>query len=229
LPSTPALRREEITLRVGLITALMHVKGYAAQETKAAAERAQQLIEQAKALGEPCGDPLSLFSVIYGFWVVNVARFNGDAARELAAQFLALAYKQKTSGPVMLAHRMMGMTLMSTGDLAEGRTHLDRALALYDPTEHGDLTTRFGTDARVAILEWRSRALWMPGYPIAARNDVEESFRSARQMGNAATLMHALAHCTISITVVIFCWHICLISESMGHHDSEIMDDRSID
>ena len=32
-----------------------------------------------------------------------------------------------------------------------------------------------------------------------------------------------------SITVVIFCWHICVISESMGHHDSEIMDDRSID
>jgi hypothetical protein len=32
-----------------------------------------------------------------------------------------------------------------------------------------------------------------------------------------------------SITVVIFYWHICLISESMGHHDSEIMDDGSID
>jgi hypothetical protein len=30
-----------------------------------------------------------------------------------------------------------------------------------------------------------------------------------------------------SITVVIFCWHICLISESMGHHDSEIMVARS--
>ena len=33
----------------------------------------------------------------------------------------------------------------------------------------------------------------------------------------------------VSITVVIFCWHILLISESMDHHDSEIMDDRSID
>ena len=32
-----------------------------------------------------------------------------------------------------------------------------------------------------------------------------------------------------STTVVILCWHICLISESMGHHDLEIMDDRSID
>ena len=36
------------------------------------------------------------------------------------------------------------------------------------------------------------------------------------------------AHGT-SITVAIFCWRICLISESMGHHDSEIMDDRGID
>jgi hypothetical protein len=33
----------------------------------------------------------------------------------------------------------------------------------------------------------------------------------------------------LSITVVSFCWRICLISESMGHHDSEIMDDGSID
>ena len=32
-----------------------------------------------------------------------------------------------------------------------------------------------------------------------------------------------------SITVVIFCWRILLISESMDHHDLEIMDDRSID
>src|SRR4051812_12799089 len=32
-----------------------------------------------------------------------------------------------------------------------------------------------------------------------------------------------------NITVVIFCWRDCLISESMGHHDSEIMDDGGID
>ena len=38
-----------------------------------------------------------------------------------------------------------------------------------------------------------------------------------------------IAASALSITVVIFCWQICLISESMGHHDSEIMDDRSID
>ena len=71
LPATPALRREQIKLQVALITPLMHVKGYAAPETKAAAERARLLIEQAEALGEPPEDPLLLFSVLYGFWVAN--------------------------------------------------------------------------------------------------------------------------------------------------------------
>ena len=49
LPSTPGLRREEIKLQVALITPLVHVKGYAAPETKAAVEEARLLIEQAEA------------------------------------------------------------------------------------------------------------------------------------------------------------------------------------
>ena len=53
LPGTPALRREEIKLQVALIAPLLHLKGYAGPETKAAVERARQLIEQAEALGEP--------------------------------------------------------------------------------------------------------------------------------------------------------------------------------
>ena len=43
LPSTPALRRGQIELQVALITPLLHVKGYAAPETKAAVEQARLL------------------------------------------------------------------------------------------------------------------------------------------------------------------------------------------
>jgi hypothetical protein len=67
LPGTPALRHEQIKLQVAVITPLVHVKGYAARETKAAAEQARLLIEKAEALGEPPEDPLLLFSVLYGF------------------------------------------------------------------------------------------------------------------------------------------------------------------
>jgi hypothetical protein len=88
------LRREEIKFQVALIPALLHVKGYASPEAKAATERAHVLIKQAESVGEALEDPLLLFSVLYGIWVANLIAFNGDACRYLAPQFLALAEKQ---------------------------------------------------------------------------------------------------------------------------------------
>jgi predicted ATPase len=72
LPGTPALRREEIALQVALITPLMHLKGHAAPESRAAVEKARLLIEQAEALGEHSEDPLLLFSVLYGVFMANL-------------------------------------------------------------------------------------------------------------------------------------------------------------
>ena len=189
LPGTPALRREQIKLQVALITPLIHVKGYAAAETKAAAEQARLLIEQAEALGEPPEDPLLLFSVLYAFWVANFVAFNGDVCRDLAAQFLALAEKQRATVPLMIGHRLMGISLLFTGDIAVARAHLDQAIALYDPAEHRPLATRFGVDSRVSILSFRSLALWLLGYPEAALRDADDALKNAREMGQAATLM----------------------------------------
>ena len=199
LPPTPALRREQIRLQVALITPLVHVKGWAAPETKAAAERARWLIEQAESLGEPSEDPLLLFSVLYIFWAVNYLAFNGDAMRELAAQFLTLAEKQgATTGPLMIGHRLMGNSLFLTGDLTEGRAHFDQALALYDPAEHRVLAARFSQDIRVAILCNRSWALWLLGYPDAALADVDHALEDAREIGQAATLLYALLHVSVT-------------------------------
>jgi predicted ATPase len=94
LPTTPALRREEIKLQVAVITPLIHVKGYAAPETKAAAERARQLIAQAEAIGEPPEDSLLLFSVLFAFWAASHIAFKGDVMRELAKEFLSRAEKK---------------------------------------------------------------------------------------------------------------------------------------
>ncbi len=124
LQSTPALRREQISLQVALITPLIHVKGYAAPETKAAVERARLLIEEAQARGEPPEDPLLLFSVLYGFWVANFVAFNGDICRDLARRFLALAAKHGTAAPPMIGRYIMGNSSLFTGDLVEARASL---------------------------------------------------------------------------------------------------------
>ena len=198
LPATPALRREQIKLQVALLTPLIHVKGYAAPETTAAAERARLLIEQAEALEEPPEDPLLLFSVLYSFWVARFVAFNGKVMRELAAQFLSLAEKQGAAVPLMVGHRNMGVSLLHTGDIDEARVHIDRAIALYDPAKHRPLATRFGQDVRVALLFYRSLALWPLGYPEAALADADRAVRDAREIDQAVSLMAALTLTSLS-------------------------------
>ena len=211
LPSTPVLRRMQINLQVALITPLNYVNGWAAPETKAAIERARLLLEQADALGEPPEDPLLLFSVLINVWSANFVAFNGDISHDLAAQMLALAEKQKTSfrhrrdqqGCAMVAHNFLGATLLLRGEIAEARTNFNQAaetrrvrgrrMAHYDPAEHRPLATRFREDPGVAILYFRSKALWLLGHPVAALTDIDQALKYARESAFTVSLLWALS------------------------------------
>ena len=181
LPATPTLRREHIKLQVGLANALYHTKGMAAAETRAAFDQARAMIEQAERLGEHLEDPLLLYSVLYGFFIAKFINFDGDAACALARQFLALAAQQKATAPIMIGHRLLGMTLLFMGDAAEGLSHLDRALALYDPAVHRPLATRFGHDVGAATLTFRPLAQWLLGYPKTALAEIDRGLDAARE------------------------------------------------
>jgi predicted ATPase len=170
----------------------MHVKGYSAPETQAAMERARLLIERAETLGETPDDPLLLFLVLYGFWTANYNTFEGVLCRDAAAHFLALAEKQGATVPRVIGHRIMGPCLTIRGDIVEAQEHYDRALALYNPTEHRHLAARFSADASVIILTHRAWNLWLLGYPTTARRDADEALKNAREIGQAVSLMFAL-------------------------------------
>jgi predicted ATPase len=196
LPGTTALRREQIKFQIALANALMHTKGYAAPETKAALDRARLLVARAEALGEPPEDPLLLLSVLHGFWVASHVAFDGDAVRDLAVAFMALAEKQGTIFPRVLGHRVMGTSLLFLGEFAEGRAHLDSAISLYDPAAHRPLATRFGHDVGAAILSNRPLALWLLGYPAAAQKDAEDAIELAQAIGQTATFLYTLTRVT---------------------------------
>ena len=192
LPSTRDVRSEQLRLQVALITPLIHVKGYAAPETKAVVDQAKLLVEQAEALGEPVEDPLFTLVVLYGEYVANLVAFNGDRLMELAAESLALAEKQRTDVALMVGHRIKAMALMHTGELALGKEHFDRAIALYDPVKHRPLAARFGQDVRTTIMSFKALALWLLGYPDAGLTDVRSALNCAREFGQLPTLAHAL-------------------------------------
>ena len=117
--------------------------------------------------------------------------------RELAEQFSILAEKQEATVPIMIGHRLMGHALLMTGEIAKAQAHYSQGLALYDPVEHRPFATRFGTDISVAILGFRSLALWLLGYPDAALGDADCALKDAREIGHAATWMYALNHAAI--------------------------------
>jgi hypothetical protein len=143
LPVTATLRRVRIEAQVGLGNALLDTAGHAAPETKSAFLQARDLMKQTEELGEPLDDPLLPFSVLLGLWRAAYVAFDGDLMRELAAELLTLAEKKGATAPLVIGHRLMGMTLALTGRIAEGRARFDLSLALYDPAEHHPLATRF--------------------------------------------------------------------------------------
>ncbi len=53
----------------------------------------------------------------------------------------------------------MGHSLLVGGEFVQARMHLDRAIMLYDPAVHRQLTTRFAVDIRAVSLCFRSWAV----------------------------------------------------------------------
>ena len=98
-------------------------------------------------------------------------------------------------------HVAFANALALTGDLVDGKEHYDRALAIYDPAEHGALTTRSGRDIRVALLSSRSGCMWLLGYPAGSCSDAELAIKKARETGQATTLFKALCQAGYNYTL----------------------------
>jgi len=197
MPGTPDLRAEEIRLQVELAHALIHTRGHAAPETRAALDRAQALIDRAAALDEAVDDPLVLFDVLHGFWAANRLAFDGEVVCELAQQVQALAARQRAPDPPVIAELLMGSSLVLVGRIAQGEQHLDQAVGGYDPGRHRALAPRFGQDIRVAALGWRGWCRWARGQPDAAAADAQAALAAARDGDHPATMIQALAHAAL--------------------------------
>ena len=195
LPATPALRREQIKLQVALANALILTsKAMLQPETKASVENAHSVDRTSRSAGRTARRPAAVVFGPVRLLGANFSHFNGEAVRDLATQFLALAEKQRTTGPAYGWASPYGHSLLFAGDLLEGRAHFDQAIALYDPVEHRPLATRFGQDIGggnfdISVMgpvgAWLSRRL--------RSQTSNTALRHAREIGQAATLMYALA------------------------------------
>jgi len=160
LPETRERKQLELDIHVTLTTALMAGKGFADPEVAAALERANRLVTETASVGSPLH-----FSVLYGLWISNLAGGVMAAALEHATDFLSVAQSQPSSGPLLVGHRTLALSLMLSGDYRAALAHFETAVSLYRPGEHRDSAFHYGQDIGVSGFVQLSWALWNASAP----------------------------------------------------------------
>jgi class 3 adenylate cyclase/tetratricopeptide (TPR) repeat protein len=183
LSETRDRHRLELTLQTGIAGPLIAIEGYGAWATGQAFARAQEL-------SAVVGASADLFPVMYGRWVYGVSWQKYEDSLQVAKQFVDLAHKQSDTGPILMAHRVTGVTQFQMGRPRDAQENLSKVFALYDPVEHAPLRFKFGQDPYAAALAFSSLCLWQLGYPEQAESSINRSIERAHELDHINTIAY---------------------------------------
>ena len=138
------------------------------------------------------GDSEGLFPVLYGQFSHHLSRGEADAAHSLALETLQLTEASADAALRSMAHSMLGMSLVSRGELAAARSHLQTALSLDQPDGRSHTFLAPGHNVAIASL-WLALTLLLLGHPEQAARHAAAGLRAARALSNPHSLAHALA------------------------------------
>ncbi|HEV8715149.1 MAG TPA: AAA family ATPase, partial [Candidatus Binatia bacterium] len=189
LPDTPERAQQELTLHITLGSPLMATKGLAAPEVEKVYTRARELCQQV-------GEIPQLFPALQGLWAFYYARAELQTTRELGEQLLRLAQRVQDPELRLEAHRALGVTLWSLGELTSARVHLEQGIALYEPLRQRAQAVLYGgPDAGVSCLSYVALILCNLGYPDQALQRSREALTVAQELSHpfswAAALIYA--------------------------------------
>ena len=175
-----AARQRRLNLQTNYGRAVMLSKGYGADEAMAAFARAQNL-----AVG--IGDADEQFSSRYGLWAGTLQRGEVGIAREIAEAFLRDAANTGRLTEQTVAHRLLGLTRLTQGDLAEAQANLVQALRIYDPERDREARFRYGLESSASITSYLAHVSWLHGEIGQARKMIDDAVRRATESAHVPT------------------------------------------
>jgi class 3 adenylate cyclase/predicted ATPase len=190
LPETPERTKQEIDVQLALGIPLIAVQGYASAETREAFSRARTLCLR-------LGNIPEYFQALYGCWGYCWMGGENDDALSMADEFLSRSRALADPVLLMVAHRMMGSTLLTIGDFQASANHFEETIRLSTGKEKQPLYNLYMVEPQAASLLLLSWDLWFLGYPDQARERVSEALALAQDLGQPYTI--AFAHYMTSV------------------------------
>jgi predicted ATPase len=158
LPDDAERQRQELEFCSSLSAALRAVKGQAALETGRAYSRARELWER-------LGSPSEFVQIPYGQSRYHAHRCEFDLAHKLDEDLLHLSRQRNDTAGLVLGHLSSGVNLMFVGRFAASRSHLEKALALYDPISQRSLVHLAGVHPHIFSQAYLGNVLFCLGFP----------------------------------------------------------------
>jgi class 3 adenylate cyclase/predicted ATPase len=185
LPRNPERLRQQLEFCSVLGAVLLAVKGFSAAETGDAYAHARELWEQ-------LGSPLEFLQIPYGQSLYHAVRGELDVAQRLDEDLLRLSRKRNDTAGLIMAHWSSGRDLMFVGRFASSRSHLEQALALYDPIVHHSLVEQAGFHFHVVLRAYLGTVLFCLGFPDQALECSSAAIAEARRLPHPPTLVTSL-------------------------------------
>jgi predicted ATPase/class 3 adenylate cyclase len=186
LPESQARSQQELVVQMTLGMALRATKGSGSPEVERLYTRARELCER-------MGEPLQLFRVLWGLWMVYNTRGEHKTMRVLGEQLLSLAERLQDPDLLLEAHHVLWASLFFGGELAAARPHFEEGLRLYEPQRHRTHAALYsGHDPGVCCRVIASQSLWLLGYPEQAVASSQAALTLAQQLAQPYTLTLAL-------------------------------------
>ncbi|MBV8357035.1 MAG: hypothetical protein JO189_03735 [Deltaproteobacteria bacterium] len=186
LPDSPERQRQELEFSSSLSAALRAVKGQGAPETGHAYARARELWER-------LGSPSEFVQIPYGQSRYHAHRGELDLAQRLDKDLLRLSRQRNDEAGLVLGHLSSGVNLMFAGRFALSRSHLQKALARYNPISHRPLVRHAGAHPHVFAEAYLGNALFCLGFPDQALARTKANIPEARRLAHPPSLAGGLA------------------------------------
>jgi predicted ATPase len=185
LPDTPARTQHELTLHTALGVPLRATKGLGAPAVGQVYARARELCQQVE-------ETPQLFPVLRGLWEFYELQGALQTTRALGEQLLTLAQRVHEVELLLVAHNVLGDTLVWLGEFADARAHLEQGMALYHPQQHRSHAFLYGYDSGVHCRAFEALALWYLGYPDQALRRIHDALTLAPELSHPFSLALAL-------------------------------------